>query len=394
MIGQPVDAFLQRQTLDGDPLAVCLDGTPVSYYWKEAMQPVGRKTWMVNLQMGDWCWDEQSCKKRCPTNTTNWLCSSKTWPPTYAVTGIFWPLRKTSQRLKYANKIFVAYCTSDGHMGDADAWGMHFRGARVVRNVLQDLVKRHGLGSGKGGEDLLIFGGQSAGSRGAMVHLDYVPEMLGPKAAENVKVVGFLDSPYWLDIWPFPAKGNVKFDLQAAQVWKNFNVTHLGQHCEPKFPWEEKWKCLFGQYRMPWMVTPYFLVAAQYDSFQLASDFSHSGKPRDPGQAAYAEGFARQTVVAIRNLRRAWRDGWSELGSHGDKNNAVFSWACWNHAQSLTTPSYDHAYAGPNRTTMDSAFLQFLGWEPLDMPHLPLEWIDECNGFNCGEGCPLTQLHV
>jgi len=373
-----------------DPLRACVDGTPVSYFWKPAAKPIGKNTWLVDLQMGDWCHDEASCRKRCKPNTTEWLCSSKTWPASYAVGGIFWPAG--NDRLKYANKVFVAYCTSDGHMGDAEAWGMQFRGDRVIKSVFRDLVSVHGLGGGSE-RDVLIFGGQSAGSRGAMIHLDYVSSMMGD-AAKNVDVHGFLDSPYWLDIWPFPAKGNVKFDLQAQHVYRAFNVKHLGEHCIRTFPELDRWKCLFGQYRMPWVLTPYFLVAAQYDSFQLASDFSHPGRPKDPGQAAYADGFARQTVSNVRNLRRAWRDGWSELGSHGSKQNAVYSWACWNHAQSLTAPSFIHAHAGPNRTSMNNAFLQFMGWAPIDAPSTPLEWIDECDGFNCGTGCPTQELHI
>ena len=68
--------------------------------------------------------------------------------------------------------------------------------------MLKHLVENKGLGSGLGGRrDRLIFGGASAGARGAMVHLDYVQEMLG-EAASNVDVVGFLDSPAWIDKEP------------------------------------------------------------------------------------------------------------------------------------------------------------------------------------------------
>ena len=59
-------------------------------------------------------------------------------------------------RLQNANKVFVRYCTSDAHMGNAANWGRQFRGAEVVQAVLTDLVANKGLGSSKA---FMLFGG-------------------------------------------------------------------------------------------------------------------------------------------------------------------------------------------------------------------------------------------
>jgi len=101
---------------------------------------------------------------------------------------------------------------------------MHFKGRIVIESVLSDLVDQKGLGSGPF-KDTLIFGGGSAGGRGAMMHLDYVSEMLGPQASPNVDVVGFLDSPLWIDYPPF----NPDFEgfvVRTKGVFENMNVTH------------------------------------------------------------------------------------------------------------------------------------------------------------------------
>jgi hypothetical protein len=97
----------------------------------------------------------------------------------------------------------VPYCTSDAHMGDAEAFGRNFHGAAVVSAVLHELVTTHGLGT-SAPPDRLLFGGLSAGARGAMVHLDYVRSMLplDEAARQRVEVRGYLDSPLWLDIAP------------------------------------------------------------------------------------------------------------------------------------------------------------------------------------------------
>ena len=95
----------------------------------------------------------------------------------------------------------VDYCVTvrAGHMGNAGASeatsGWHFRGAAVVEATFRELVKTHGLGGGRqaasasastststGSKDLVVYGGGSAGGRGAMVHLDYVQAMIGAQS--------------------------------------------------------------------------------------------------------------------------------------------------------------------------------------------------------------------
>lgn len=49
-------------------------------------------------------------------------------------------------------------------------WGYYFRGADIVNSLMSALVEEHGLGDRE--DDQVVFGGFSAGGRGAMVHLD------------------------------------------------------------------------------------------------------------------------------------------------------------------------------------------------------------------------------
>lgn len=65
-------------------------------------------------------------------------------------------------------------------MGDAEAFGRLFYGKAVVSAVLHELVTTHGLGTQgvAAPPTRLLFGGMSAGARGALVHLDYVRGML------------------------------------------------------------------------------------------------------------------------------------------------------------------------------------------------------------------------
>merc|ERR1740127_56805 len=100
-----------------------------------------------------------------------------------------------------------------------------------------------------------------------MVHLDYVQEMLGDAAA-NVDLTGFLDSPAWIDKESYQS-GFPGFPYITQHVHSYANVTHLGAACAEEHPAAEQWKCMFGQYRLPTLTTPYFLVASLADMYQL-----------------------------------------------------------------------------------------------------------------------------
>lgn len=368
---------------DVNPEAVCTDGSPAGYYFAPYFTPEPASaaepetTWLVYLEGGGWCSDDGSCQNRCgsPDNPyTNSVCSSKEWHKEEYLSGIFWPDSETAAT-KACNKAFVRYCTSDGHMGNGEGNGWKFRGAVVVQETLNDLVKNRGLGAGPK-RHKLIFGGGSAGARGAMVHLDYVAQMLGDVAG-NVDIVGFLDSPLYLDI-PSPAGSTFPdygFLKQAEGVYSQANVTHLGEECAVANA-DEPWKCMHGSYRMPFVKTPYMLVASQNDAYQLGNLVQH--EPSTNADKAYAENFANLTVELLNTLKTI------------SPASAMYSWACYNH---MTSPSnagfYKKTCDDRWPLTMEAALEQFLGLTPAEPASLM--WIDQCTTFNCGSGCGLSQ---
>ena len=83
-------------------------------------------------------------------------------------------------------------------MGSGEAWGFNFHGQHNVMAMIKHLVETQGLGTGPADE--LVFGGWSAGARGAMVHLDSVVAYLKDNALNPVKTLGMLDSPLYMDM--------------------------------------------------------------------------------------------------------------------------------------------------------------------------------------------------
>lgn len=367
---------LSKVPLGGiDPLAVCNDGTEASYYIKDNGN---RNHWMVYLAGGGWCYDADSCAGRyngsqyphhdCRNSSEALPCfmSSKDYPETCAKTGMF--DRSATDREKSAvaaaNKIYVPYCSSDGHMGDGEFEGFQYRGARIARAVMTDLVQNKGLGKGA----TLVFGGGSAGGRGAMTLLDEVSESMRP---HGVRVLGLLDSPYYIDIPSF-SDDFAGFQPQHPRVLNNFNShSVVSWRCAEAHAGEE-WKCLFGVFRMPFVETPYLLIQSSNDGWQLSHlVHAYSGIEKVPNytasETAYAEHFGAQTVQDLKQLRVP-------------RGSIKYSQACYNHH--ITEKALFFSVTTSSGVSQNEALTMFLSGADSQKTT-----IDECTEFDCGAGC-------
>ncbi|KAH8090187.1 pectin acetylesterase [Aureococcus anophagefferens] len=165
---------LDRHLLDGDPRAVCNDGTPALY----APASRGGAAWVVHLQGGGACVSADECA----ANEAAYAAKGQTWhfsskaskehlgaaPGTILSDG-------ESALLGDAHAVYVWYCSSDAWVGDRGAsdatGGRHFRGSRILDAVFDDLERNRGLGAA-GAETLVVFSGSSAGGRGVVQHAD------------------------------------------------------------------------------------------------------------------------------------------------------------------------------------------------------------------------------
>ena len=312
------------------PLAVCNDGTVAGYYFVPPSQNSSSSTWLFYLASGGWCYDASSCESRCIEKPK--YCGSNEWWDHQPYHGIL-----ESPLFDTGGRVYLRYCTSDAHMGNATAFGRQFRGAEVVRATLYELVHTHGLGSVS--ETTLVFGGGSAGARGAMVHLDWIAEDYLPRllshsrrqlvwgfggdgdsfpadssATTRVRTVGFIDSAMWVDLLPmkgaaFPGFANV------TRLVHSYAKVPIDQACASYYPGATSWKCLFGQYRLPLVRTPYVAIGSQHDSYQLGKNLlSSSSSPSTQAGQQYLIGFASATL----KLADALGDGGEGDASRGE----------------------------------------------------------------------------
>ena len=122
-------------------------------------------------------------------------------------------------------------------MGNTYMWEEQFRGAPTIYALFHDLMNTMGLGPGA----KVLFGGCSAGARGAMVHLDNIVTWMD---GYGIEVRGLLDSGLWVDVEPVSDTGMGGTLLnQAADVYGFANVSSvIPDDCADAYPGEE-YKC-------------------------------------------------------------------------------------------------------------------------------------------------------
>lgn len=360
------------------PLAICNDGSSAAYYHRVGMP--GSRRWLVYLDGVGWCWDRESCAhpwQRAHGTSGVFPRTAEELAPRaerFLYHGIFDPVHSP---LADAHIAFVKSCSNDAFMGDRSPsqpvsepfelrdpeLGWHFRGRRIVEAVFQDLRRHTGLGTQLG--DRVIFGGCSAGARGALVSIDRIAssESIVGKAG----VIGLLDSGLWVPISPKTTSmdwDSFGHQMRAALTLANASAL-ISDPCRAKYPGMESWKCLMAAYRLPFIRTPYFLIHSQYDQFALSMNiWGHwSFQPVGPVDMEWANSY-RQLVV--RYLPHP---------TNGS-GIVVYSPACYFHCV-ITKPSFW-------TTTADGVKLSDLLSRWLGAPDMSGRIWEKCEAFDCG----------
>ena len=285
---KPSTLYISTPLIEADPLAVCNDGSSQQYYFKEATHAKMATVWLVYLAPGLWCWNATSCALRLQNSP--WDAGSSKWPATRkrtcalllllllpcvltarallsilcTVGGVFDddPYRNP---LAGANLAYVGYCTSDAYAGDTGATsataGLAFRGGHTVQAILTSLARVHGLGT-TGTPEQVILAGCAAGGRGVLYNIDYA----GQYVARSVTVRALIDSAIWLDVPPLSGASGMTLQEETAQMLAFTNASgRLSPGCAAQYTGDDAWRCLYGQYRLPFVKVPYFVAQAQFD---------------------------------------------------------------------------------------------------------------------------------
>lgn len=405
--GSPDTLDLHKFDRNIYPDAVCNDGSAAGFYYKSPPQMTTSSDstcseesdscsvdsesedpiyWLIHLKGGHWCWDKKSCYERSQHFYFRTLMSNKHWTPTISKTGIFDDdLTFNTNYTVNSHKIFVPYCSSDGWIGnstqsDTNNELIYFKGQSIVITVLAELKRLFGFGVS--GRDHLILSGCSAGGRGAMNTLDSLPSICSSLGIEVESIVGVLDSPLWIEMDPLDVDKTVSLAEQTNQLyhWVNAENLVMGTQCGARYQArEERWKCLFAEYKLETLQLPFVMNAAQYDSWQLGHNLGDNYKLESYGEKErkYAENPFR---VKMRDFVM------NQIENH------VISTSCFHHCVTeldkfwniwIDIEGEKQSFASVVQTFLDSVYH---GVDGDDRPKN--KFMDDCTGgIDCGESC-------
>ena len=348
LVGPPDLLLDEVVDLTAYPEAVCMNGNPAWYQYKQAA-PSRDHRWVLWLPGCGWCTDERECSSYGQQGVDSHRFQDA---QPLAVPSVL----DTRSYLRDSHIASVVCCSGDAYMGDSDSdddspW--FFKGQRIVDATLADLMAK-GLGQDTNQEYELVLGGYSSGARGVMANCDRVAALLPP----NVKLRCFMDSGHYLDAEPVqttqPSNAN-----RALKKWMYANTSRIiPNDCSAAYPGDEEWKCLLSQYRVPFIKTPYFLVHSQMDSSAIANYVGWEGQ-KSFDQLLWTLPFSRPTGYEyVQEIRRLYVAEFEErIPTVAQTESAVFAPACVGHALGRT-PSYFNIKIG-QETSIDDAFTRW-----------------------------------
>lgn len=244
------------------------------------------------------CYSLETCQTR--SVSTPRLMTSEGLPSTRMGSGVQSPLPTENPDFFNAHHIYVHYCSSDLWSGDREAapesGGWHFRGARIVRAVIEDLMNPLITPSPNLADATeVLFSGGSAGGAGVMANLDWVASQL-PRAT----VRGLNDAGWAVDMRPYKSS-IAPFLIQTQQGYAFWNGV-VDASCAAANPGAEG-RCYMA-YAYPYISTPLFVQQAQFDGAILR--LLGVTPPFDEQERAYMLEFAAAVRQSLESVQAAF----------------------------------------------------------------------------------------
>ncbi|KAI3950177.1 hypothetical protein MKW92_044491 [Papaver armeniacum] len=235
--------------------AVCLDGSPPAYHMDKGFG-AGINNWLVHFEGGGWCNNATTCLAR----KNNRLGSSKQMIKEVAFSGLLHNKAKFNPDFYNWNRIKVRYCDGSSFTGDVEAVDpatkLHYRGARVFRAVIEDLLAK-GMKNAKNA----ILSGCSAGGLTSILHCDNFRGIL----PRSTKVKCLSDAGYFINAKDLSGAMHIQ-QFYADVVKTHGSAKNLPVSCTSRV---NPSLCFFPQYAAQQIRTPLFLLNAAYDSWQI-----------------------------------------------------------------------------------------------------------------------------
>jgi hypothetical protein len=276
--------------------AVCLDGSPATYYMRNATTVGSLNKWVIYLEGGAWCVGEnaydtnaykgnpncvlESCEVRTTYKWGTTNSSKNAYDADYldfdAITVVHqdffnWDC-STSPTLCEFNLVWFRYCDGGSYSGNrsepvitSNGVTLYYRGARILYSILDELLFYHGMDNATE----VVLSGYSSGAVALLMHIDDMAQYIqdGNTNVNGIipSIVGLANAGY------FPM--NVPYYVQLMQwVFTNQEISNdtmrnAGDMCWYLNGGVYEWRCMFAESLIPYLDTPVFFQQPTYDSY-------------------------------------------------------------------------------------------------------------------------------
>ncbi|RXH92566.1 hypothetical protein DVH24_033462 [Malus domestica] len=356
--------------------AVCLDGSAPAYHFDKGFG-AGINNWLVHVEGGGWCNTVEDCLDR----KSNYRGSSTKMEKTMSFSGVLGNKPKTNPDFYNWNRIKVRYCDGSSFTGDVEAvdpaTNLHFRGARVFRAIIDELLAK-GMKNAQNvwpilqtvyffhpilaaDSSLALLSGCSAGGLTSILHCDNFRSLLpvGTKVkclADAGRVcldhntfkaftVKWLRYMYCLSLKPLYVqviRGSAKNLPASCTSRMSPGLCFFPQNVVPQTRTPiflvnaayDSWQCFFPQNVVPLTRTPIFFVNAAYDWWQIQNILAPD--------VADPEGAWKKCKLNIKNCSPSQLQTMQEFrlqflktitGASNSSSHGWFIHSCYAHCQ-------------------------------------------------------------
>ncbi|PON90850.1 Pectinacetylesterase/NOTUM [Trema orientale] len=303
--------------------ALCLDGSLPAYHLHRGFG-AGARNWLLQFEGGGWCNDIESCLERANTRrgSTRYMTKLEVF------SGILSNNASLNPDFYNWNRVKLRYCDGASFAGDAmfdnGTSLLYFRGQRIWKAIILDLLPK-GLGQAR----KALLSGCSAGGLASFLHCDNFTKYL----PTNASVKCLSDAGFFLDARDIGLNHTMRSfykDLVSLQGVEQ----NLDKNCTSYLNFPEL--CIFPQYTLRFIQTPFFILNSAYDVFQFhhalvppsADPHGHWNHCKldpaacDANQTAILQGFRRDMIVTMFSFYESSRRG------------GMFINSCFAHCQS------------------------------------------------------------
>ena len=329
-----------------DKGAVCLDGSPAGYYWRQG-QGDEKTNFLLVFNGGGWCRGItlEEAKQDCADRATGKLGSSKTWSThlkqdAHGMTSSNCTINPAFCRWSVA---YIYYCDGASFSGDnadpvtvtgAKISPIYFRGKRVLDANLAHLIQVRGLQNATA----VVLSGHSAGGLATYLHADYVRTKLPASLAFFAAVP---DAGFFLDHSRF-GFGDKYFGTGMRTTWALANASgSLNAACTTAHA-ASPLDCIFPEHFARFIETPLHVTQSQYDLYQLESILQLGcHPPKDNCNSSQLQSFQQYRIDTMSALNASGL--YRRRQGHGMWNDA-----CIAHTQGYYGDYMDnHAWEVP-----------------------------------------------